>query len=123
MNADPGVPPVTNADPGVPPEPADEAETLWAQAKQRIMEMNPTVYFYVKDTRGAAIRDGVLTVEFPAAQESMLNGMRAARNLQIAKNAIEAVRPQTELSFRLAALANENEEKLKELFGSSLTIK
>lgn len=122
-NADPGVPPVMNADPGVPPEPADEAETLWAQAKQRIMEMNPMVYFYVKDTRGAAIRDGVLTVEFPAAQESMLNGMRAARNLQIAKNAIEAVRPQTELSFRLAALANENEEKLKELFGSSLTIK
>jgi DNA polymerase-3 subunit gamma/tau len=123
MNADPGVPPVTNADPGVPPEPANEAETLWAQAKQKIMEMNPMVYFYVKETRGTALRDGVLTVEFPAAQESMLNGMRAARNLQIAKNAIEAVRPKTELSFRLAALANENEEKLKELFGSSLTIK
>ena len=81
------------------------------------------VYFYVKETRGTALRDGVLTVEFPAAQESMLNGMRAARNLQIAKNAIEAVRPKTELSFRLAALANENEEKLKALFGSSLTIK
>ena len=122
-NADPGVPPVTNADPGVPPEPANEAETLWAQAKQKIMEMNPMVYFYVKETRGTALRDGVLTVEFPAAQESMLNGMRAARNLQIAKNAIEAVRPKTELSFRLAALANENEEKLKALFGSSLTIK
>ena len=36
---------------------------------------------------------------------------------------IDAVRPGTELSFRLAALANENEEKLKELFGSSLVIK
>ena len=130
-NADPGVPPVNadsvtpvgDADPGVLPEPANEAETLWAQAKQKIMEMNPMVYFYVKETRGTALRDGVLTVEFPAAQESMLNGMRAARNLQIAKNAIEAVRPKTELSFRLAALANENEEKLKALFGSSLTIK
>ena len=78
---------------------------------------------YAKDTRGAALNGDVLVVEFPASQESKLNGLNAARNLKIAKDAIETVRPGTELSFRLAALLNENEEKLKELFGSSLTIK
>lgn len=100
-----------------------EAEALWEQAKKKIMEMNPMVYFYVKETRGAAMNGNVLTVEFPAAQESMLNGMRAARNLKIANDAIAAVRKDTELSFRLAELKDANEEKLKELFGSSLTIK
>ena len=108
------------------PEPAPaadgEAATVWEQVKKKIMEMNPMVYFYVKDTRGAALNGDALTVEFPATQESSLNGMRAARNLKIATDAIAAVRPGTELAFRLAALQNENEEKLKELFGSSLTI-
>ena len=63
-----------------------------------------------------------LTVEFPATQESSMNGMRAQRNLKIAKDAVESVRPGTELVFRLAPLRDENEAKLKELFGSSLTI-
>ena len=70
----------------------------------------------------SALNGDVLTVEFPAAQESNLNGMRAPRNLKIAKDAIDAIRPGTELTFRLEALMDENEEKLKELFGSSLTI-
>ena len=100
-----------------------DAEAIWAKAKAKIMEMNPMVYMYAKDTRGAALNGDVLVVEFPASQESKLNGLNAARNLKIAKDAIETVRPGTELSFRLAALLNENEEKLKELFGSSLTIK
>ena len=108
------------------PEPAPkangEAEAVWEKVRQKIMELNPMVYFYVKDTRGVQLLDDVLTVEFPATQESSMNGMRAARNLKIATDAIEAVRPGTELAFRLAALQNENEEKLKELFGSSLTI-
>ena len=99
-----------------------EAEAIWAMVKQKIMEMNPMVYFYVKETRGTALNGDVLTVEFPAAQESNLNGMRAPRNLKIAKDAIDAIRPGTELTFRLEALMDENEEKLKELFGSSLTI-
>ena len=108
----------------VPPAPAagSEAETVWEAAKKKIMELNPMVYFYVKDTRGTALEGDTITVEFPAAQESSMNGMRAARNLKIAKDAIEAVRPGTELALRLAKLMNENEEKLKELFGSSLTI-
>ena len=99
-----------------------EAEAIWAMVKQKIMEMNPMVYFYVKETRGTALNGDVRTVEFPAAQESNLNGMRAPRNLKIAKDAIDAIRPGTELTFRLEALMDENEEKLKELFGSSLTI-
>ncbi len=105
------------------PAASGEAEALWEQAKKKIMEMNPMVYFYVKDTQGTALSKNVLTVEFPAAQESMLNGMRAARNLKIANDAIAAVQPNLELSFRLAELKDANEEKLKELFGSSLTIK
>ena len=100
-----------------------EAEAVWEAAKKKIMELNPMVYFYVKDTRGAALDGDTLTVEFPATQESSMNGMRAERNLKIAKSAIEAVRPGTSLVFRLAALMDKNEEKLKELFGSSLTIK
>ena len=100
-----------------------EAEELWEQAKRKIMELNPMVFFYVKDTRGTAIRDGVLSVEFPATKESSMVGMKNARNLTVAKNAVNALRPGTELSFQLAALQNENEEKLKELFGSSFTIK
>ena len=99
-----------------------EAETVWEAAKKKIMELNPMVYFYVKDTRGAALDGDTLTVEFPATQESSMNGMRAERNLKIAKSAIEAARPGTALVFRLAALMDKNEEKLKELFGSSLTI-
>ncbi|MBQ1821218.1 MAG: DNA polymerase III subunit gamma/tau [Clostridia bacterium] len=102
---------------------SSEAETIWEAAKKKIMELNPMVYFYVKGTTGTAINGDVLTVEFPATQESMLMGLRAARNLKIANDAIATVRPGTELSFRLAALQNENEEKLKELFGSSLVIK
>ena len=80
------------------------------------------VFMYAKDTRGVQLSGDVLTVEFPASQESKLNGITAARNLQTVKTAIESVRPGTELHFRLAQLMNENEEKLKELFGSSLTI-
>ena len=102
---------------------SDEAAALWDAIKKKIMEKNPMVYFYVKETRGVSLENGVLTVEFPATQESMLNGMRSPRNMQIAKEAAETVRPGTEPVFRLAALLNANEEKLKELFGSSLTIK
>ena len=105
-------------------EPAGgEAETVWEQAKKKVMELNPMVFLYVKDTRGVTLSDDTLTVEFPATQEGMLIGMRTARNLKVAADAIAAARPGTELSFRLAALQNENEEKLKELFGSSLVIK
>ena len=99
-----------------------EAEAVWMQVKQKIMEINPMVYMYAKDTRGADLSDGVLTVEFPATQEGKLNGIRNARNLVVVKTALSAVLPDAELAFRLAALKDENEEKLKELFGSSLTI-
>ena len=85
----------------------------WATVADVVRSGEAADVFSVGDT---------LTVEFPAAQESKLNGLTAARNLKIAKDAIEAVRPGTELSFRLAQLQNANEEKLKELFGSSLTI-
>ena len=126
-----------NAEPAAPVEPAaeakpatagsereaSEAETVWAQAKAKILELNPMVYMYVKDTRGVALLDGVLTVEFPAAQEGKLNGLTAPRNLNVAKEALASVRPDTEPVFKLAVLANENEEKLKDLFGSTLTIK
>jgi DNA polymerase-3 subunit gamma/tau len=108
--------------PAEPPAANGEAETVWAQVKQKIMEINPMVYMYAKDTRGVGLSDGVLTVEFPATQESKLNGVKNARNLVVVKTALSRVRPDTEIAFRLAALANENEEKLKELFGSSLTI-
>ena len=132
-SAEPPAPPAAEEpapeEPPAPPErkpaPAPEngeAETVWAQVKQKIMELNPMVYMYAKDTRGTDLSDGVLTVEFPATQESKMNGLSAARNLVVAKTALAAVRPDTELRFRLAALANKNEEKLKELFGSSLTI-
>ena len=102
---------------------ASEAETVWTQAKAKILELNPMVYMYVKDTRGVALKDGVLTVEFPAVQEGKLNGLTAPRNLNVAKEALASVRPDTEPVFKLAVLANENEEKLKDLFGSTLTIK
>ena len=100
-----------------------EAETVWTQAKAKIMELNPMVYMYVKDTRGVALRDGILTVEFPAAQEGKLNGLTSPRNLTVAKEALLSVRPDTEPVFKLAVLENENEERLKDLFGSTLTIK
>ncbi len=100
-----------------------EAETVWDRAKKKVAEMNPMVFLYVKETRGVALQNGALTVEFPATQESALNCMRSARNLKIAKDALEAVCPGTEPLFRLAELKDANEEKLKELFGSSLTIK
>lgn len=101
---------------------AGDAEAIWASAKKKILELNPMVFMYAKDTRGVQLSGDMLTVEFPASQESKLNGITAARNLQTVKTAIESVRPGTELHFRLAQLMNENEEKLKELFGSSLTI-
>ena len=106
------------------PKPATEAdaEAIWAKAKAKMMELNPMVYMYAKDTKGVRIEDDTLTVEFPAAQESKLNGLNVARNLKVAQDAIEAVRKGTTLRFQLAKLQNENEEKLKELFGSSLTI-
>ena len=106
-----------------PADTADDAEAIWSKAKAKMMELNPMVYMYAKDTHGAALNGNVLIVEFPASQESKMNGMSAARNMKIAKDAIEAVRPGTELSFRLAQLLDENEKKLKELFGGSLTIK
>ena len=99
-----------------------EAAAVWAQAKAKMMELNPMVYMYARDTEGVALEADTLTVEFPAAQESKLNGLNNARNLKVAQDAIDAVRPGTTLAFRLAKLQNESEEKLKELFGSSLTI-
>ena len=109
------------------PEPvraaSGDAEAVWTRAKTKMMELNPMVFMYAKDSRGTELVGDLLTVEFPASQESKMNGLNAARNLQVAKEAIEAVRPGTELRFRLAQLLNANEEKLKELFGSSLTIK
>ena len=117
------VPSTPEPTPAAAPAAGSEAETVWDAAKKKIMELNPMVFFYVKDTRGALLDGDTLTVEFPATQESSMNGMRAERNLKIAKDAIEAVRPKTSLVFRLAALLDKNEEKLKELFGSSLTIK
>ena len=105
------------------PASSGEAEALWEQAKKKIMETNPMVYFYVKETRGTKLSGDMLTVEFPATQEGYLNGMKNPRSLKVATDAIAAVRPDTELSFRLAQLRDANEEKLKELFGSSLTIK
>ena len=134
--AQPKPKPAIAPEPKTAPEPAPEpkresapesassgdAEAIWASAKAKILELNPMVFMYAKDTRGVQLSDDVLTVEFPASQESKLNGITAARNLQTVKTAIESVRPGTELHFRLAQLMNENEEKLKELFGSSLTI-
>ena len=134
--AQPKPEPAIAPEPKTAPEPAPEpqresapksassgdAEAIWASAKAKILELNPMVFMYAKDTRGVQLSGDVLTVEFPASQESKLNGITAARNLQTVKTAIESVRPGTELHFRLAQLMNENEEKLKELFGSSLTI-
>ena len=118
--------PAPKPDPKPEPEPtaADaDAEALWTKAKAKMLELNPMVYMYAKDSRGVKLNNGTLTVEFPAAQESKLNGLNVARNLKVAQDAIDSVRRETTLSFRLAKLQNENEEKLKELFGSSLTIK
>ena len=126
MTPEPEPEPEPKPDPAQTPENASgdsDAEALWEQIKKKIMEMNPMVYFYVQETRGTALRDGVLTVEFPAARESSMSAMRTARNLKIAKDAAEAVLPGAETVFRLAELKDANEEKLKELFGSSLTIK
>ena len=134
--AQPRPKPAIAPEPKTAPEPAPEpkresapesaqsgdAEAIWASAKAKILELNPMVFMYAKDTRGVQLSGDVLTVEFPASQESKLNGITAARNFQTVKTAIESVRPGTELHFRLAQLMNENEEKLKELFGSSLTI-
>ena len=120
---EPNPEPKPEPNPAPKPEPSGDAEAVWAKVKAKIMELNPMVYMYAKDTRGAAMNGNVLIVEFPASQESKMNGMSAARNLKVAKDAVEAVCPGTELSFRLAQLMNEDEEKLKELFGSSLTIK
>ena len=123
---EPGPKPEPKPEPELRPQPmapSSEAETLWAQAKARMMELNPMVFMYAKDTRGVQLQDNTLTVEFPAAQESKMTGLSVARNLKVAQDAIDAVRPGLVLRFRLAKLANENEEKLKELFGSSLTIK
>ena len=80
------------------------------------------VFMYAKDTRGAALDGTRLTVEFPASQESKMNGLSSARSMKIVQDAVDAVQPGTEIVFRLAQLMNANEEKLKELFGSSLTI-
>ena len=112
------------------PKPADpparkadsEAAQIWAKAKAKMAELNPMVLLYAKDSEGVALTEDTLTVEFPAAQETKMNGLNVARNLKIAQDALEAVRPGTGLAFRLAKLRDENEEKLKELFGSSLTI-
>ena len=105
-----------------PQQTDSEAAAIWAKAKAKMMELNPMVYMYAKDTSGVELKNDSLTVEFPAAQESKMNGLNVARNLKVAQDAIESVRPGTQLLFRLAKLQNKNEEKLKELFGSSLTI-
>lgn len=118
--------------PEVKPEPKPEpkqaaggadAEALWSRIRAKIAEMNPMVFMYAKDTRGAALDGTRLTVEFPASQESKMNGLSSARSMKIVQDAVDAVQPGTEIVFRLAQLMNANEEKLKELFGSSLTIK
>ncbi len=98
-----------------------EAQRIWNGALNRIKIKNPMVYFLAKEGTGSALHGDTLNVTFPAAAESKMSMCNATINMTVINAALNEERPNTSVLFRTEQL-NDQEKKLKELFGSALTI-
>lgn len=101
--------------------PSGDAAELWNRTVARIRQVNPMVYFLAKEGRGVALKGDALTVEFPTAAESKMSMCSAAINMNVIAACLQEMRPNATVLFRSEELS-EKEQKLKELFGSALTI-
>lgn len=109
-----------------PPPRADAGETdaakLWNAVLNRIKVKNPMVYYLAKEGHGAVLNGDVLTVEFSAGKESQMTMCDAAINRNVIVACLIEERAGASVLFRAEQL-NEKEKRVKELFGSALTIR
>ena len=98
-----------------------EAESLWQQILKKIMVKNPMIYYLAKEGHGVLWRENTLTVEFPTNAETKMSMCSASINMNVIISCLQEMHPDASILFRGEKL-NESEQKLKELFGSVLTI-
>ncbi len=98
-----------------------EPESLWQQVLKKIMVKNPMIYYLAKEGHGVQWRENTLTVEFPANEETKMSMCSATINMSVIVSCLQEIHPEAAILFRGEKL-NESEKKLKELFGSVLTI-
>ena len=117
--SEPTEPPITKPAPRKT-EASDAPQALWEQVKLEIGRRNPMVLFAAKAAHGVSLTESVLTVEFLATDKNF--GMfTAPKQLAVAQEALQAIRPEISLHV-VQANPTEDEARLKELFGSALTI-
>ncbi|MDO4853607.1 MAG: DNA polymerase III subunit gamma/tau, partial [Clostridia bacterium] len=97
------------------------AGVFWNAVLDKIKIKNPMVYFLAKEGRGVAWNGDVLTVEFPASAETKMTMCNASINMTVIQGCMQELKAGSSVVFKTEHL-NEKEQKLKELFGSALTI-
>ena len=97
------------------------AGMFWNAVLDKIKIKNPMVFFLAKEGRGVAWNGDVLTVEFPASAETKMTMCNASINMTVIQGCMQELKTGSSVVFKTEHL-NEKEQKLKELFGSALTI-
>ncbi len=97
------------------------ASAFWNAVLDKIKIKNPMVYFLAKEGSGVAWNGDVLTVEFPASAETKMSMCNASINMTVIQSCMQEIKTGSSVIFKTEHL-NEKEQKLKELFGSALTI-
>lgn len=101
-------------------EAADAPHALWEQVKLEIGRRNPMVLYSARTGRGVSLTADMLTVEFLASDQNYAM-FTAPRQLAVAQEALQALRPGTSLHV-IRANPTEDEARLKRMFGTALTI-
>lgn len=94
---------------------------LWKKIQDAIKKKNPMVYFLTKEGKALSVENGVLRVVFPTGAESKKTMLSAPVNMKIIQECVDEIQTNLSVVFLLEEL-NEKEQKLKDLFGSTLII-
>lgn len=94
---------------------------LWKKIQDAIKKKNPMVYFLTKEGKALSVENGVLKVVFPTGAESKKTMLSAPVNMKIIQECVDEIQTNLSVVFLLEEL-NEKEQKLKDLFGSTLII-
>lgn len=109
-----------------PAKPADSAgsgaETFWNGIVAALQRKNPILYMMARSGKGTAKNGSVLTVEFPTGAESTMKMLSASVNMNVIQACAAEIEPGASVVFRSEQL-DTREQKLKDLFGSSLEIR
>lgn len=99
----------------------DSSQVLWNRTLEQIKKKNPIVYMLASMGKGTSVQGETLIVEFPTNAESKMTMLGASMNIAIVNACLNEVKSGMNVALRSEKL-NEQEKKLKELFGEALTI-